>query len=140
SFDDPRCDELFKLDSQPRTLDYIRELLGLSPSDDARLLPLLSDEPSATLSKPDGDRVRIKYFGHACALIEWNGVSILTDPFVGAAPVEGGLDRFTYSDLPERIDFALVTHNHQDHYALEALLRLRHRIGTLVVPRSNGMI
>ncbi len=139
-FDDPRCDELFKLDSQPCTLDYIRELLGLSPSDDARLLPLLSDEPVATPSRPDSDRVRIKYFGHACALIEWNGVSILTDPFVGAAPVSGGLDRFTYSDLPERIDFALVTHNHQDHYALEALLRLRHRIGTLVVPRSNGMI
>ena len=41
--------------------------------------------------------------------------------------------------LPRRIDFALVTHGHPDHLAMETLVRLRLRIGTLVVPRHFGL-
>ena len=81
---------------------------------------------------------RVRYFGHACALVEWKGVSILTDPYIGVMPVSGGIDRLTYDDLPERIDYVLITHNHHDHFCLETLLRLRHKIGCLVVPRSSG--
>jgi Condensation domain len=33
----------------------------------------------------------------------------------------------------------LITHNHHDHFCLESLLRLRHRVECLVVPRSFGM-
>jgi L-ascorbate metabolism protein UlaG (beta-lactamase superfamily) len=50
------------------------------------------------------------------------------------------MERLSYGDLPQKIDFALVTHNHQDHFALETLLRLRHRIGCLVVPKSSGIL
>jgi L-ascorbate metabolism protein UlaG (beta-lactamase superfamily) len=32
----------------------------------------------------------------------------------------------------------LITHNHQDHFVLETLLRLRPRIECLVVPKSSG--
>jgi L-ascorbate metabolism protein UlaG (beta-lactamase superfamily) len=48
------------------------------------------------------------------------------------------ISRYTYSDLPEVIDYALITHNHQDHILFETLLQLRHRIRNIVVPRNGG--
>jgi L-ascorbate metabolism protein UlaG (beta-lactamase superfamily) len=54
-------------------------------------------------------------------------------------PREGGMKRLSYDDLPEHIDFALITHGHHDHFVCETLLRLRHRLGTLVVPKSFGL-
>jgi L-ascorbate metabolism protein UlaG (beta-lactamase superfamily) len=32
----------------------------------------------------------------------------------------------------------LITHNHQDHILFETLLQLRHRVGTIIVPRNSG--
>ena len=72
-------------------------------------------------------------------LIEWNGVAVLTDPWVGGRSTEGGRERFSFDDLPEKIDFALITHCHHDHFVPETLVRLRHRIECLVVPRSYGL-
>jgi hypothetical protein len=138
-FESPEVDELFSLDSNPKPLGYIRELLGLRPADEELLRPLLSTEPVRPAEKSwHGAEPRIRYFGHACVLIEWNGVSILTDPYIGVVPAEGGIARYSYEDLPGHIDYVLITHNHQDHFALETLLRLRHKIGCLVVPRSTG--
>jgi L-ascorbate metabolism protein UlaG (beta-lactamase superfamily) len=139
-FEDGWVDELFRLDICPQPLGQIREILGLDARDEDRLLPFLSSERRRSSAKWEQSRIRIRYFGHACVLLEWNGVSILTDPYVGARPTGGGMQRLSYDDLPETIDFALVTHNHQDHFALETLLRLRHRIGCLVVPKSSGLL
>jgi len=33
----------------------------------------------------------------------------------------------------------LITHGHHDHFSLETLLRIRYRVGCLVVPRSHGL-
>lgn len=140
SFDDARVDEFFQLDRRPQPLGRIRELLGLGPADDERLLPLLSSEPKPLPGKWRDEQVSIQYCGHACVLVEWNDISILTDPYIPVRPVAGGLSRLSYQDLPEKIDYALVTHNHQDHFALETLLRLRDRIECLVVPKSYGIL
>ena len=51
---------------------------------------------------------------------------------------EGKDDRFCHADVPEVIDYVVITHNHQDHVMFEALLDLRHRIKTVIVPRSGG--
>ena len=135
-----RVDQLFALDCKPQPLSRIREILGADEDDDSRLLKHFTSTPPATTEKWTSRTIRIRYFGHACVLLEWNGISILTDPYVGARPAEGGMNRLSYGDLPEKIDFAVVTHNHQDHFALETLLRLRHRIGCLVVPKSSGIL
>lgn len=140
TFADRRVDELFRLDLAPQPLAYISELLGLDMADEHLLLPLLSEDDTAPPQQWDGPTARIRYFGHACVVIEWNGISIMTDPYVGARPIEGGLQRFSYGDLPAQIDYALVTHIHQDHFALETLLRLRHRIKHLVVPKASGIL
>jgi L-ascorbate metabolism protein UlaG (beta-lactamase superfamily) len=138
-FDDPRIDDLFRLDLEPQPLERIREILGLDPVDDARLLPLLSAEPAPPPNDWTGPGVRVRYFGHACVLVEYNGVTIMSDPWLGVLSTEREVERFSYRDLPSRIDFAVISHGHHDHFVLETLLRLRHRLGTLVVPRSYGM-
>src|SRR5262249_4224578 len=51
---------------------------------------------------------------------------------------DGRRDRFTHADVPRRIDYVIITHNHQDHVMIETLLELRHRVGTVIVPRSGG--
>src|SRR5262245_41156388 len=138
-FASPQIDELFKLNTTPKSLPYICETLGFEPNQAERLKPLLSCDPVAHASRYAGDGVRIRYFGHACVLVEWNGVSILTDPWIGVKSTKEGRERFSYDDLPERIDFALITHGHHDHFVPETLLRLRHKIGSLVVPKTFGL-
>jgi len=49
-----------------------------------------------------------------------------------------GRDYYTYTDLPDSIDYALITHNHQDHCMFETLLQLRHKIKHVIVPKNNG--
>ena len=48
------------------------------------------------------------------------------------------LPRYTFADLPEHIDYVVITHGHADHLMFEPLLQLRHRIGTVVVPAAGG--
>lgn len=93
--------------------------------------------PQPRPPRHDGDGVRVRYFGHACILIESAQTSVLIDPLV-SYKYDGGVFRYTYADLPEEIDYVLITHNHQGHCMLETLLQLRHRVGRVLVPRNNG--
>ena len=136
-FENPQLEDLFALEDTPKPLGEVREILGISDTDD--LLPLLTGEPVAPRPRWTEATPCIRYLGHACVLVQWNGISVMTDPWVGVRPSEGGMERIAYQDLPEKIDFALITHAHHDHFVPETLLRLRHKIGCLVVPRTHGL-
>ena len=138
-FENARLDDFFALEDTPKPLAEIREILGSSEKDDDRLLPLLTDEPIAPRRRWDEATPTIRYLGHACVLVQWNGISVMTDPWVGVRPEQGGMERIAYQDLPEKIDYALITHAHHDHFVPETLLRLRHKIECLVVPRTHGL-
>ena len=135
----PELDRLYRARHEPTDPDALAEALGVEGADRARLASFFGDRPGRRPAPPYASTVpRVRYFGHASVLIERAGVAVLTDP----VPLHGGggpeLDRFTSADLPERIDYVVLTHNHQDHVMLEALLELRHRIGTIVIPASPG--
>ena len=136
-FASARLDDLFRLDVQPRTLHEIFDLCEADAAAQAVLQSLLTTAP-LTPSHYENASPRVSYLGHATVLIQLQGVSILIDPFLSAKPLRGGEPRTTFQDLPSRIDYVLITHAHPDHFSLESLLRLRHRIGCLVVPRSSG--
>jgi len=138
-FESESIDAFFSFEHMPKPLGQIREVLGLDSSDEERLLPLLTRQPPRIASPWTENKVRVRYFGHASVLVECNGVSILTDPFIPVIPRDGGIDRYSFGDLPERIDFVLISHGHHDHFVFESLLRLRRRIGCLVVPRNSGL-
>lgn len=139
-FTDPRIDELTRLEDEAKPLAYIRQLLDLQPCEEAKLLPLLTNEPPPARERWQGQGLRVRYCGHATVLVEFNGVSILTDPWIGTAATTRQVDRYSYKDLPERIDYVLITHGHHDHFVPESLLHLRHRIECLVVPRTFGVL
>jgi hypothetical protein len=139
-FDASQVDQLFMLDRKPQSFDSICRNLDLDDQSRARLSPMLSEQPQALTERWEKNSVHIRYFGHACLLIESGGISILTDPLIAVIPSQGGLERFSYSDLPGEIDYVLITHNHVDHNSLETMLRLRRRIKCLVVPKSSGIL
>ncbi len=130
-------DALFAMRDTPGPVEPILEALGIRGADAEVFSTFFTEEPPRPRSKYDGEGVRVRYFGHACVLLETRDVSILTDPVL-SYEYAADLPRFTIADLPEKLDYVLITHGHADHLMLETLLQLRKRIGTIVVPRSNG--
>jgi L-ascorbate metabolism protein UlaG (beta-lactamase superfamily) len=136
-FDDPVVDDLFLLKSVPRPWNEIKEMLRVSDEQDTLLKSFLTPDPPPSYSSYAGPGLRWRYFGHACILIESQGVSMLFDPVLSYT-YENGISRYTYLDLPNTIDYVLITHDHQDHILFETLLQIRHKVKNIVVPRSNG--
>ena len=133
---DPRIDLLFSAMRVPRPFGELRAAFEVSREEaQAFALFFTSCPPRHAEQREADERLRVRYFGHACVVTEAGPVTVMTDPFLSDNRREG---RYGYADLPDRIDFALVTHGHQDHLELATLLKLRHRIGTVVVPRTNS--
>ena len=135
-FKDSRWDRLFKMREIPQEYAEIKSALAISETDENVFASFFTSQASAKEPKYDGDEVRIRYFGHACVLIETKEISILCDPLIAYENQEG-IPRYSYQDLPEKIDYALITHNHQDHVMFETLLQIRYKIEHLIVPKSN---
>ncbi|MBL3804840.1 MBL fold metallo-hydrolase [Streptomyces sp. BRB081] len=79
----------------------------------------------------------LEYVGHACVFVRHRGTTFLVDPVISYSGYGHESDgRFTFDDLPERIDYVMITHNHQDHMLLETLIKIRHRVGRVVIAKS----
>src|SRR5262249_19481958 len=72
----------------------------------------------------------------ACILIETKETSLLTDPVV-SYEYETEFPRYTLRDLPDSIEYVLITHSHADHLSFETLIQLRHKIKNIIVPRNG---
>lgn len=139
-FKDGSIDELFEMNLTPKPFDYIKERLGLSSEDEVLFRSLLTEEKPRIENGQccfKGEGIRLRYFGHACMLLQTQDVSILIDPAV-SYDYDNGIERYTYLDLPAKIDYVLITHGHQDHIMFESLLQLRHKISNMIVPRNGG--
>ncbi len=130
-------DELFKMKFVPQSYEYIRETLNLSNESEELFRSFFTEEVPAPPPRYEGEGVRIRYFGHASILIETDEVSILSDPVISYKD-DSGIDRYIHGDLPETIDYVVITHNHADHLMFETLLQLRHKIKHLIVPKGSG--
>jgi L-ascorbate metabolism protein UlaG (beta-lactamase superfamily) len=134
-FRHPGLEELFRSRVHGTTLGRLRDMLELDDEQAIALGRLLAEQPDLAADRHVDSGARIRYFNHACLVFQTPQVSIITDPWVNAD--SSAIDRFTYRDLPDHLDLALITHGHQDHIVLETMLALRGRIGTVVVPRSS---
>ncbi|MBV8894814.1 MAG: MBL fold metallo-hydrolase [Acidobacteria bacterium] len=136
-FDSDLVDWLFRTKYSPAPWCKIRECLSVPHSKTELLRSLFTHEPPKPYKPYTGNGIRWRYFGHACILIEAAGVSMLFDPVLSYT-YDSQISRYTYEDLPERIDFVLITHNHQDHVLFETLLQIRHKVGAVVVPPGGS--
>lgn len=137
-FADRRLDTLAAMRTEPASFDAIAALLEVAPEKMAAFRTFFGDTgvPGRGERDFDGPGLRMRYFGHACVLFQSGGTSILFDPFFSID--NPGDERFTWSDLPDVIDYAVITHSHQDHFSPEMLIQLRHRIKRIVVPPNNS--
>ncbi|MBL6449147.1 MBL fold metallo-hydrolase [Fulvivirga sp. 29W222] len=136
-FNHKGIDELFKMQRVPNSYEKIRDELGISPEDEEIFKTFFTETPPKPYEKYEGEGIRTRYFGHACILVETKDVSILADPVISYG-YDSEISRYTYTDLPDEIDFVLITHNHQDHILFETLLQLRHKIKHIIVPRNGS--
>jgi L-ascorbate metabolism protein UlaG (beta-lactamase superfamily) len=138
-FRSPLWDTIFNARSQPVSADRIEQMFadaelsgGLAPMD------LFTETPPRTAHDPVESGVRVRYVGHAGLLVEGGGVAILVDPVIACRNQDNEAQTYSFSDLPPYIDYVCITHNHADHLSIESLLQLRHKIGTILVPKNNG--
>ena len=133
-------DELFKMKRVPQTLEYIREQLGVDINDQALFESFFTQQAPKPYQPYTGSSMRIRYFGHACILVETAEMSFLFDPVLSYT-YEAGVSRYTYDDLPDSIDYVLITHSHHDHVLMETMLQIRHKVKNIVVgPNVKGTI
>jgi L-ascorbate metabolism protein UlaG (beta-lactamase superfamily) len=138
---DPALDVLASMRLEPIPLRELEARFGLSDLA-GRYEHLFNAVPPAR-NEPDytGDGVRIRYFGHACVMIQTRTTVILIDPMFASEPADPGTgtscNRFTVADVPDRIDYLVLTHGHQDHFCAEMLLQIRPRVRRVLVPLNN---
>lgn len=137
-FDHPGIDQLSKMKRDPGSIDEIAAVFGINDKDRALFNSFFTTEPCPPYEKYKGSKARMRYFGHACIMIETEDVCILTDPVISYYGYESSVAHFSDVDIPDVIDYVLITHNHQDHILFETLLPLRHKIKNIVVPRTSG--
>jgi L-ascorbate metabolism protein UlaG (beta-lactamase superfamily) len=136
-FDDEVVDELFRLKSTPRPWGEIKEMLNVPEESERLVRSFLTPDPPSHYTPYRGRGVRWRYFGHACILLETPDMNMLFDPVLSYT-YESDVSRYTYQDLPDSIDYAVITHNHQDHVLFETILQIRHKVKNFIVPASSG--
>jgi L-ascorbate metabolism protein UlaG (beta-lactamase superfamily) len=138
AFGDSMARSIYGLLRTPQPWEVIKRMFGhFVEPDDTLLRSILTPAIPRPYVGYNGAGARWRYFGHACILVETPSSSFFFDPVISYT-YDTTLPRYTYLDLPEHIDYALITHNHQDHVLFETLLQIRDRVGAIVVPRSGG--
>lgn len=138
-FADPWLDELFSLRTVPAPRRVIDELFARVPCSEAlRFDALFTQVPPRRIHKRVGAGLKVTYLGHAGLMLETPNVSILVDPVIPSRDGVHDQQIVSFSELPESIDYVCVTHTHMDHTCIETLLQLRHRAGTVLVPKNGG--
>jgi L-ascorbate metabolism protein UlaG (beta-lactamase superfamily) len=136
-FADRAVDRLFRAKTDPIEQSELFEFVPIPEAAETIFRSLFHEEIRKPYQRYTGPGVRWRYFGHACILVETREVVILFDPVLSYT-YESGISRYTYDDLPDVIDWVVITHNHQDHILFETLLQLRHKITTIIVPDSGS--
>lgn len=136
-FKDKIIDELFAMKRIPGSYDKIKDLIQIKPAQEELFEKFFTLDPPSPYEPYTGTGIRTRYFGHACVLVETSEISMLVDPVISYDGYANEVSRFTAEDLPDTIDYVLITHNHQDHVLLETLLQLRHKIKNVIIPSSG---
>ncbi|QMV12912.1 MBL fold metallo-hydrolase [Vibrio spartinae] len=137
-FKDKILDKIFESRQAPIDFNKLCQEMNLTDEEKQKFRKFFTSEyREKALSEPDGGKIR--YFGHATLLIETSSESLLIDPWIQNESFEkDGKNSYSLSDLPTHIDYVVITHGHADHFNIETLLQIRHKVGQIIVPKSSG--
>ncbi|MBW8308844.1 MAG: MBL fold metallo-hydrolase [Candidatus Paracaedibacteraceae bacterium] len=138
-FSDSKLDTLFKMKEKAESLTRIQEMFEIPPPKQ-HLFRSFFTTASPTMPEDRNyhdEGIRLRYFGHACILVQTKSSSILFDPVISYPLHSNEVPRYTFEDLPDQIDYVVITHNHQDHLMFETLLQLRHKVRHFVFPGNQ---
>ncbi|MFK8017906.1 MAG: MBL fold metallo-hydrolase [Gammaproteobacteria bacterium] len=139
NFNAPELAEILRARDVPLSVERINDIFGsLEARGGLSHMELFTEQAPSHHHVPVTDGVRLQYTGHAGLMMETADVCVMVDPIVPSRNHLNENDIIGFSQLPEKIDYVCITHNHQDHLCLETLLQLRHKIGKIVVPKNNG--
>ncbi|MFP3801320.1 MBL fold metallo-hydrolase [Paraburkholderia sp. SIMBA_027] len=136
-------DVLFRSRYQPTPFEHVCAALNVDQQRAAMLRPLFEETETASseipcdMVTPPAAKI-FRYFGHASILASINGKTFLTDPWIPAFSTTAEDATYGLRDLPQHIDYVIISHAHADHLNVETLLELRHRVGHVYVPRGAG--
>ena len=136
-FADRSIDELFRLKFSPKPMNKIRDMVDVPPARKHCLNRSLRLSRRAPTNLIPGKGSAGATLGMRAFWLRPAVSACCFDPVLSYT-YESKISRYTYLDLPEVIDYVLITHNHQDHVLFETLLQLRHKIRHIVVPRGGG--
>jgi L-ascorbate metabolism protein UlaG (beta-lactamase superfamily) len=140
-FKHPAIDMISRMRRLPGNIDEVAQMLSIKAEDRELFNSFFTRESPVQYDRYTSDKIRMRYFGHACILVETKDVSVLVDPVISYHGYSTDVSRYSEAHLPDKIDYVMITHNHQDHILFETLLSLRHRIGQIVVPKGgNGSL
>lgn len=135
-FSNPALDKLYRSRTHAVDPAEIAAELNIEDNSADMFLQMFHERPPEKLRPVEN--VEIRLINHACVLIRTKDVSLLIDPLISYGPGVQCAHSPKYSEIPQDLDFILITHNHPDHVVLETLLELRHRGATIVLPRHNS--
>lgn len=136
-FSSPSVDLLARSRYEAMDSKKLIDGLKIHPSEEVEFLKFFT--PSCEYhnnQRKVSSELKVTYIGHACVLIEFEGESVLIDPLVGYGH-PSPINKKTLDDIPDKIDYVLISHAHQDHLVLETLIQLRPKIRKIIVPRSQ---
>lgn len=138
-FNSPLADEIFASRETPLDAGRVAEIFeGAHTQGGLRYRDLFSEHRSEYQPRPMNGGVRLEYTGHAGFLVEGQGCAVLIDPVIASRGASYADQVLGFSQLPSKIDFICLTHNHQDHVNIETLLQLRYKTECVLVPKNNG--
>ena len=138
-FCSPWLDKLFAARTTPMSLADIDAMFeGMETEGGLAPRALFTTNEPVSRHEPVTAGVRLQYMGHAGFLIESPEVSILIDPVLANRTDAIADKTYAHADIPEKIDYLCITHNHADHINIETLLQIRHKVQTVLVPKNNG--
>ncbi len=113
-----------------------------------RLIPKEGEVPvvKSDLKHLPKDKDMYVWFGHSSFLLQLCGKTILVDPvFISFSPVSSimgkvfpGTDIYKPEDMPDIIDYLIVSHDHYDHLDHKTVVALKDRVSKVICPLGVG--
>lgn len=140
-----------EIPTQMMTGDY--SLLGetwryiTGNANDPRVTPTKGEVPVLKTDLKTLDLAKDLYiwFGHSSFLLVLQKQTVLVDPvfikggpFSFVNPMYPGTDIYKPEDMPDRIDYLVISHDHWDHLDYDTVKALQPRVGKVICPLGVG--